>query len=331
MASYIERRKFLATLGGAAAGWPLSARAQQADKVVRVGFFGPALTSPATIVPYQAFVTRLRELGFNEGQNIAIEYRNLDDPRGPFVAAADLMRLHPDLIVALGPEVALQAVVGASRAVPIVIIAINYDPIERGYVTSLARPGGNITGVVSLQLQLAQKQVELLTQAFPDRTRLAILFDALSADQSLAAEGAAKLLNIQPQMLKLENPPYDMAAPFGSAAAGGAQMMVVLSSPLFIPHHRRIAELVVQHRLPTMFINRTYVEAGGLMSYGVNFPLMCRGAADYVAKIIKSAKSEDLPIEQAVKFELVVNLKTAKAIGLEVPPMLLAGADEVIE
>src|SRR5262245_42042410 len=133
-------------------------------------------------------------------------------------------------------------------------------------------------------LQLAQKQVELLTQAFPDRTRLAILFDALSADQSLAAEQAAQLLNLQPHMLKLEKPPYDMAAPFGSAVAGGAQMMVVLSSPLFIPHHRRIAELVVQHRLPTMFINRTYVEAGGLMSYGVNFPLMCRGAADYVAE-----------------------------------------------
>jgi putative tryptophan/tyrosine transport system substrate-binding protein len=272
----VRRREFITLLGGAAL-WPFAARAQQGGKVMRIGFFGPALTSPATIVPYQAFVTRLRELGFNEGQNIAIEYRNVDDARGPFVAAADLMRLNPDLIVAFGPEVALQAVVGASRAVPIVIIAINYDPIERGYVASLARPGGNITGVVSLQLELAQKQVELLKQAFPDRTRLAILFDALSADQSLAAERAAKLLNMQPHMLKLENPPYDMAAPFGSAAVGGAQMMVVLSSPLFIPHHRRIAELVVQHRLPTMFI------------------------------------------------------KTAKAIGLEVPPMLLARADEVIE
>ena len=286
---------------------------------MRVGFFGPSLTSPATIVPYQAFVARLRELGFNERQNIVIEYRNLDDPRGPFVAAADLMRLQPDLIVAFGPELALQAVVGASGFIPVVMIAINYDPIARGYVTSLARPGGNITGVVSLQLELAQKQVELLTQAFPDRTRLAILFDALSADQFTAAERAAKLFNIQPLVLKLENPPYDFAAPFGSAAAGGAQMVLVLSSPLFIPHHRQIAELTVQHRLPTMFINRTYVDAGGLMSYGVNFPLMCRGAADYVAKIIKGAKPEDLPIEQAVKFELVVNLKTAKAIGLDLP------------
>ena len=194
---------------------------------MRLGFFGPGLTSPATIVPYQAFVAQLRELGFNEGQNIVIEYRNLDDPRGPFVAAADLMRSQPDLIVAVGPEVALQAVVGASRAVPIVMIAINYDPIARGYVTSLARPGGNITGVVSQQLELAQKQVELLTQAFPDRTRLAILFDALSADQFTAAERAAKLFNMQPQALKLENPPYDFGCPIrqrsGGRGANGAR------------------------------------------------------------------------------------------------------------
>ena len=327
----MKRREFITLVGGAAVTWPLAARSQLANKVMRVGFFGPGLSSPATIVPYQAFVARLREHGFNEGQNIVIEYRNLDDPRGPFVAAADLMRLQPDLIVAFGPEIALQAVVGASRAVPIVIIAINYDPIARGYVTNLARPAGNITGVVSLQLELAQKQVELLTQAFPDRTQFAILFDALSADQFTAAERAAKLFNLQPQVLKLENPPYDFAAPFGSAAAGGAQMALVLSSPLFIPHHRQIAELAVQHRLPTMFINRTYVDEGGLMSYGVNFPLMCRGAADYVAKIIKGAKPEDLPIEQAAKFQLVVNLKTAKAIGVELPAGILVRADEVIE
>ena len=133
----MKRREFITLVGGAAVTWPLAARSQLANKVMRVGFFGPGLSSPATIVPYQAFVARLREHGFNEGQNIVIEYRNLDDPRGPFVAAADLMRLQPDLIVAFGPEIALQAVVGASRAVPIVIIAINYDPIARGYVTSL--------------------------------------------------------------------------------------------------------------------------------------------------------------------------------------------------
>jgi putative ABC transport system substrate-binding protein len=211
------------------------------------------------------------------------------------------------------------------------MIAINYDPIALGYVTGLARPGGNITGVVSQQLELAQKQVELLTQAFPDRARLAIFFDALSADQFTAAERAARLLNMQAQALKLENPPYDFVAQFDRAVAGGAQMVLVLSSPLFIPHHRQIAESAVQHRLPTMFINRSYVEAGGLVSYGVNFPAMYRRGADYVVKIFKGAKPEDLPVEQAAKFELVINLKTAKALGLEVPPTLLARADEVIE
>jgi putative tryptophan/tyrosine transport system substrate-binding protein len=327
----MRRREFIAFLGSGAATWPLAARAQQGGKVMRLGFFGPGLTASSTIAPYQAFLAQLRELGLNEGQNIAVEYRNLDGPRGPFVAAADLMRSRPDLIVAAGPEVALQAVVGASLAVPIVIIAINYDPIARGYVASLARPGGNITGVVSQQLELAQKQVELLTQAFPDRTRLAILFDALSADQFSAAERAAKLFNMQLQALKLENPPYDLAAPFGSAAAGGAQMVLVLSSPWFIPHHRQIAQLAVQYRMPTMFINRSYVEAGGLMSYGVNFPLMYRRGAEYVAKIFKGARPEDLPVEQAAKFELVINLKTAKALGLEMPDRLLVAADEVIE
>src|SRR5262245_54834374 len=313
-----KRRQVLTLLGGGAA-WPVASLAQQARKVMLVGFFGPGLTASATIAPYQAFLAQLRELGLNEGENIAIEYRNVDDPRGPFVAAADLMRSRPDLIVAAGPEIALQAVVGASLAVPIVVIAINHDPIERGYVASLSRPGGNITGAASQQLELAQKQVELLTQAFPDRARLAILFDSLSADQFTAAERAAKLLKIQPQALKLENPPYDLAAPSGSAVAGGAQKMLVLSSPLFIPHHRQIAELAIQHRMPTMFINRSYVEAGGLMSYGVNFPSMYRSGTDYVVKIFKGAKPEELPVEQAAKFEFVVNLRTAKALGIEFP------------
>jgi putative tryptophan/tyrosine transport system substrate-binding protein len=326
----VQRREFI-TLAGAAVAWPVAAMAQQPGKVMRLGFLGPGLTASATIAPYQAFLAQLREFGLNVGQNIAVEYRNLDDPRGPFVAAVDLIRSRPDMIVAAGPEVALQAVVGASLAVPIVMIAINYDPIARGYVASLARPGGNITGVVSQQLELAQKQVELLTKAFPNRTQLAILFDVLSADQFTAAERAAKLLNMQTQALKLENPPYDLAAPFGSAAAGGTQMVLVLSSPLFIPHHRQMAELAIQHRMPTMFINRSYVEAGGLMSYGVNFPLMYRRGAEYVVKIFKGARPEDLPVEQAAKFELVLNLKTAKALGLDVPPTILAIADEVIE
>ena len=226
---------------------------------------------------------------------------------------------------------ALQALVGASGAVPTVVIATNYDPIARGYAASLSRPGGNITGVVYRQLELAEKQVELLNQTFPEKTRLAGLYDALSADQFSAAERTAKLLGLQLQALKLENPPYDFGSAFRRAEADAAQMMLVLSSPHFIQHKPLIAQLAIERRLPTMFIVKDYVVFGGLMSYGVDFSLMYRRAADYVAKILKGAKPADLPIEQADKFVLVVNLKTAKAIGVELPTSILLRADEVIE
>ena len=328
--SDLKRREFIALLGGAAA-WPFAALAQRNDKVIRVGFFGPALTSPPPVAYYQAFLAQLRDLGFSEGQNLNFEYRSVDDPRGAFVAAAELMRWRPDLIVACGPELALQAVVGASGFIPVIMIAVNYDPIARGYVQSLARPGGNITGVTFQQLELAQKQVELLTQAFPGNTRLAILFDAQSADQFSAAEGVAKSLNLQVQALKLENPPYDFDAAFQSATAGTAEMMLVLSSPFFTAHRSRIAELAIVHRLPCMYIFRLWAEVGGLMSYGVEFPPMYRRAADYVARILKGAKPVDLPVEQATKFELIVNLKTAKALGIELPTSILLRANEVLE
>jgi len=201
---------------------------------------------------YRAFQTRLRELGYNEGQNLVVERGVIDDPRGTFAAAAELMRSQPDLIVATGPETSLQSVVGASRAVPIVMMAINYDPIARGYVNSLSRPGGNITGVVYRQLELAEKQVEILPQTFPERKRLAILFDAQSGDQFGAAERSAKALRIETLPVKLETPPYDFAAAFRSAS--NADMVLVLSTPHFIGQRARIGELGIEYRLPTMFI-----------------------------------------------------------------------------
>src|SRR5262252_4414073 len=183
----IKRREFITLLGGAAAGRPFVARAQQSDKLIRIGFIGASLNSSGMAAQYQAFLTELQELGFSQGRNITVEYRRVDDPRGSFAIAAELMRLQVDLIVATGPEVALQSVVGASRAIPIVFLAVQYDPIERGYVASLARPGGNITGVFYRQPELAAKQLELLTQTFPEKSRLAILSDTNSADQFSAA------------------------------------------------------------------------------------------------------------------------------------------------
>jgi putative ABC transport system substrate-binding protein len=326
----MRRRQIISLLGGAAA-WPLATRAQQPGKVHRVGFLGTSLDIPAVAAQYQAFLAELQELGFSEGRNLIIEYRRFNDPRGPFVVAAELMRSQPDLIVASGPEVTLQAVVGASGFIPIVIMAVNYDPIERGYVASLARPGGNITGLFYRQLELAAKQLELLTQAFPDKTRLAVLFDAQSADQFGAAEQAASSMRLELRPLKLEKPPYDFAAAFRTIAQDGAQMILVLSSPHFAESRPQIGQLVIQHRLPTMFIFKAYVEVGGLMSYGVDQIATYRRLADYVAKILKGARPADLPIEQPTKFELVVNLRTAKAIGIELPTAILLRADEVIE
>ena len=327
----MRRRDFITLLGGAAAAWPLAARAQQSAKLPRLGVLGPTLNSPPAIAQYEAFHTRLGEHGFREGQNLSIDYRGLGDPRGPFVVAAELVRSQPDLIVTIGPETSLQAVVGASGFIPVVMIAVNFDPLAVGYIPSLARPGGNITGLVFQQLELARKQVELLTQAFPDRARLALLFDAQSADQFNAAALAAQALNLQVQALRLENPPYDFDAAFRGATSSGAQMALVLSSPFFLPQLARIVELANTHRLPSMFIAKHWVQAGGLMAYGADFRAMFRQAADYVARILKGAKPADLPVEQATKFELVVNLKTAKAIGIELPTAMLLRADEVIE
>jgi putative ABC transport system substrate-binding protein len=191
----VRRREFITLLGGAAP-WPLAARAQQAGRVVRIGFVGPAIDRPSLMfVPnYQAFLAQLHMLGFVEGQNLIVTYGAVDDPRGLAVVAAELMQVQPELIVVSGTEPMLQSVRAASQTVPIVLIAVNFDPIARGYVASLARPGGNITGVVFQQLELAQKQVELLTQAFPGKTHLAALFDAQSADQFSAAERSARSL-----------------------------------------------------------------------------------------------------------------------------------------
>jgi putative ABC transport system substrate-binding protein len=327
----MRRRQFLGVLGGAAATWPLAARAQEVGKVYRIGFFGPAQTSPPPIAFYQAFLAQMRELGFREGQNLRVEFRPLEDTRGISVSASELIRSQPELIVVTGPAIALQSILGTSQAFPIVMVAINFDPIAGGHVKSLARPGGNITGVVFQQLELAQKQVELLTQAVPGMTRVAILFEAQTADQLGAAERAAKSLKLQVQPLKLESPSYDFDGAIRSAAAAGAQMMLVLSGPGFTQHRSRIAELAIQHRLPTMFIAKHYAEAGGLISYGADFSMMFRKAADHVAKILKGAKPADLPVEQATKFEMVLNLKTAKAIGVELPTSILLRADQVIE
>ena len=332
MASYIGRRKFLATLGGTVAGWPLTVRAQPADRIARVGFFGADRSVPLGATLYQAFIDELQIHGFKNGQNLIVDFRRVEqDLRALSADAAALVRSNVNVLVTQGTEPALQAALGATRTLPIVMMAANYDPFASGYVKSLARPDGNVTGVFLRQTELAEKQTELLWQAFPDRTHIGILWDAISAAQFNAAERRAKIFGLQVHSLKLENPPYDFEAAFGSLAAASTETLLVLSSPHFISARGQIVQLAIQHRMPTMFIFRTYVEAGGLLSYGADFVAMHRQAATQVAKILKGAKVGDIPIEQPNRFEFAVNLRTAKAIGIELPTAILLRADEVIE
>jgi putative ABC transport system substrate-binding protein len=326
----MRRREFITLLGGAVA-WPVSARAQQSEKAARVGLLGPRLDSPVTAPAFQIFLSELRKLGFTEGQNVILEHRRTDEgTHQAFIGANELVAAKATVLVAWGPEIALQVAAAARPAVPIVMMAFNYDPFARGYVKSLAQPGGNITGLFYRQLELAVKQLELLVEAFPERKQLGVLWHLQSADHHAAVERAAKSMGLSVQAVK-PDAPHDFDMALRTLAEGGAQMLHVLSTPSFVPHRARIAELAIRHGLPTMFIWRAYVESGGLMSYGVDNGPMWRRAASYVAKILRGAHPADLPIEQTANFEFAVNLKTAKALGITLPTSILLRADEVIE
>jgi putative ABC transport system substrate-binding protein len=332
----VKRREFITLLGGAAASQTVlrrSASAQPSGKVARIGLLLAGTATPLTGAGLKVFFPRLAELNFVEGRNLVVERRELGfGTTGQlFTDAAELARSNVDVLVTIGSESYIQAAAAATKTIPIVMLAINYDPIARGYVKSLAQPGGNITGVTFRQPELAGKQIELLKEAFPSRTRLAIVYDAESADQFSAAEVAARSMQVQIDAVKLERPPYEFEPVFRSLEPRGAQMMLVLSSGYFTQHRTRIAELAIQYRLPTMFIFKTYVAVGGLMSYGVDYLPAFARAAVFVAKILDGAKPADLPVEQVTSFELAINLKTAKALGVELPTSILLRANTVIE
>ena len=329
----IRRRAFITLLGGAVAAWPLAARAQQGGKVARVGFLGNDLDNSVTAaLGYKAFASELQKLGFTEGRNLVLEYRRVDEgiPKA-FAAANELAAGRAEVLVANGTELALQAAAAVRPAVPIVMMANNYDPIARGYIAGLSHPGGIITGIYDRQLEQSAKQLGLLAEAFPDRKRVGALWDQLSADQFAAAARAAGPMGLSLRGFKLENPPYDFDGAFRMMVEDDIKMLLVLSSPLFTPYRTKLAELAIQHRLPSMFIFKQYVEAGGLMCYGVDYIAVYRRAASYVAKILRGASPSELPVEQTNYFEFVLNLKTAKAIGVTLPTSILLRADKVIE
>jgi len=327
----LKRREFITLLGGATA-WPLTGRAQQPSKIMRVGWLGPSPDLPFQMLGRQILLSGLRKLGFNKGQNLVLEHRRTDQGlANAFIGANELVAAKADLLVADGPEISLQAATAVRPAVPVVMLAINYDPFERGYVKTLAQPGGHVTGLFYRQPELATKQLELLVEAFPERRRVAALWDVVSEEQFRAAEGAAQSMRLALRPLKLENPPYDFDAAFRNAVQEEAQMVLVLSSPSFTNQRTRIAELAIRYHLPTMNTFKIYVEAGGLMSYGVDPAPIYNRAASYVAKILRGANPADLPIEQANNFEFALNLKTANALSVTLPTSVLLRADEVIE
>jgi putative ABC transport system substrate-binding protein len=310
------------------------AEAQQPGKIPRIGFLG--LTSPsANAARIEAFRQGLRELGYVEGKNIVIEWRHHEGKIDRLPAlAAELVHLKVDVIITVGPPAA-GAAKEATATIPIVMMQVG-DPVGSGFVASLARPGRNITGWSSLAPELNGKRLELLKEIVPGLSRVAVFGTSTSPDNAPSlkeVELAAEALKVQLQYLDVRDArdPKDIGAAFRAAGKGRAEaVLLMVAGAVGAGHRTQILELAIKSRLPVVYTGRGFVEAGGLMSYGVNLLDLGRRAATYVDKILKGAKPSDLPVEQPTKFELVINLKTAKQIGLTIPPNVLARADKVI-
>jgi putative ABC transport system substrate-binding protein len=325
----MDRRAFLAGSAALLAA-PLAAEAQPAGKVWKIGYLGnsnPTLSA----LSLDAFRQGLRELGWVEGQNVSIEYRwadgNLD--RLPALAS-EFVRASVDVILVAGGA-GVRAALQASRTVPIVS-AITGDVVAAGFAASLARPGGRVTGLAVQFEDLASKQLQILKETVPKVVHIAILHHTTPPNLVVlkASQAGAQALGLKARVFEIRDVP-DLEGAFRTAKANRADAMYVLPSPTFNQHRARLGELALKHRLPGIYETKEYVDAGGLMSYGPNFPDLFRRSASYVDRILKGAKPGDLPIEQPTKFELVINLKTAKALGLTIPPSVLARADQVIE
>jgi putative ABC transport system substrate-binding protein len=326
----MRRREFITLLGGTAAAWPLAARAQQPGRLPTIGYLGPS--TPGSDRQYTAaFLQRLRELGWIEGRTVAIEYRWAEERRERVAEiASELVRLKVDVIVTHGNA----TVIAAKQATSIpIVFATAGDPVGTGLVASLARPGGNVSGLSLQQTDLSGKRVELLREVVPGLRRLAIMANVGNPAAALElgeVQAAARAFHLDVAAAEIRR--TGEIAPAVEGLKGRAEALYVVGDAELVAANRvQINILAAGARLPTIFTNRENVELGGLMSYAPSFPDLYRRAADYVDKILRGAKPADLPVEQPTRFELVVNLNTAKALGLAIPPTLLARADEVIE
>ena len=329
MAFDIRRRKFIGLLCGVA-GYPLAARAQH-PKVWRIGMLETA-SEAANVANLDAFRQQLRQLGYHERQNLIIEYRfpSGDIDRFPELAA-ELMRLNVDVIVTRGTPAVLAAR-NITATIPIVMAA-SADPVKLGVVASLARPGGNVTGFNSFVVELAAKRLEVMSEIVPGIKRIGCLDNMSNFSASPLWEevkGAARSLGMEPQLFDVRSP-EELERAFDAASARRADALIVGNDTNFTANRRRVLELTAEHRIPALYQDRGWVDAGGLVSYGVDLPDLYRRAATYVDRIFKGEKPSDLPVEQPTRLHLVINLKSAKALGLRIPEAFLARADEVIE
>ncbi len=311
---------------------PLPANAQQSGKVYRIGYLRSGSSPPTTSPAYMGFLKGLRELGYVEGQNFVIEYRG-GKPERRLELAAELVRLKVDVIVTSPGPPAIRAAQQATRTIPIVMSGVRVDPVKAGFVDSLARPGGNITGLTQLASRLHAKRLELLKEAFPRISRVAIIWRPRDQKQSMKeVEAAGQALGVQIQSVVVEGRRLgELESVFSAISQKRSDGLLVGPSAFMNRYQGRIREFTAKRGLPTIYAQSRFVKAGGLMSYGVNVHDLHRRTATYVDKILKGAKPADLPVEQPTKFELVITLKTAKKLGLTIPPEVLFRADKVIK
>jgi len=321
----MRRRELIALLGSATA-WPFVARAQsQPRQMLRVGFVG-AQSRDAPI--YVAFIKRMAQLGHEEGRNFSFEYVRTPSLEAYDESFRELAARKPDIIMAAGNEPALRAASAAAGGLPIIFLAIDFDPVERGYVASMARPGGNITGIFVHPLELAAKRIELVRAALPQARRLGLM---ASRDQAEAAAAAAATLGFEPRPIEVTGRPPDYAAALAQMADAPGEPIVIPAGPMFLRDRDIIEQLLLERRIPSVAAFRELAQAGALMSYGVDLVGVFEDVAVIVDQVAKGRKPAELPITQSSRFHLAINLNTAKALGVDLPPTLLASADEVLE
>jgi putative ABC transport system substrate-binding protein len=324
----MKRREFITLVGGAAALWPATLRAQGSAKMLRVGAVS---SNPRNSPFWRPFLLRMMELGYEESKNFVFDLIPASNFDGYEAGYRELAARNVDIILAPGPEISLKSALASSTTKPIVMLAIDYDPLARGYVTSLARPTGNVTGVFLQQIELTQKRVQLLKTAFPDLKAATVFRDRITTDQWEAAQHAGANLGIRLSGIEYLDPPYDYDKGLAQAPPDSRGIVLVLVSPFFFRDQTKLADFALRNRIVTMFGFREWADAGGLMSYGASVSSMQRLAAGYVDRIARGVKPADLPIEQPTKFELVINLKTANALGINISRDFLLLADEVTE